>query len=124
MQPEARVFTKSGLDAAIAAAQAEERRRIRAITSLPEAAGRESLALHLATATAMSADKVKTILASAPIATVGDRAGNSNAGLLWDKVLADRGAATNAEAAQGASESAGSWHDVMKRKGFSVGAGA
>jgi hypothetical protein len=66
MSEEARIFTKSGLQTAVAAARADERRRIAAITSLPEAAGRERLALTLATTTDQSVAEAKAALTSAP----------------------------------------------------------
>jgi hypothetical protein len=66
MSEEARIFTKSGLQTAVAAARADERRRIAAITSLPEAAGRERLALALATTTDQSVAEAKAALTSAP----------------------------------------------------------
>jgi signal peptide peptidase SppA len=108
---EATATANVGREAAIAAARTEaataERDRIRAITSLPEAAGREALALSLATTTALTADQVKTTLTAAPAAVADGRAGASAIGLSvqapktessraeaaldWDKALTNRG---------------------------------
>jgi hypothetical protein len=98
-------------EAAIATARTEaiaaERERVRAITSLPEAAARKALALTLATTTALSVDQVKASLASAPMGVASGRAGASPIGLSidppktagdpaeasasWDKALTSRG---------------------------------
>jgi len=85
-----------------------ERNRIRAIMSLPEAAGREGLAQTLATTTDMTVDQVKAALASAPSPAGGARAGDTDIGLsidhgkqqhqnsqsvsaMWDASLTSRG---------------------------------
>ena len=94
-------------DAAVAAAVTADRDRIRAVTSLPEAAGREALALQLAL-TGLSADQVRASLEAVPAAAAAGRASaspiglsaelpNPNAGTgaeassLWDKALTSRG---------------------------------
>jgi len=87
-----------------------ERARIAAIAALPEAKGQEDLALRLTMTTDMTVDQVKTALAA-------------RTSTLWDSVLTSRGM-IGAAAPKAAGESAGGWDDVMKRKGFAVGAGA
>lgn len=90
-----------------AEAVASERTRMTAVRALPEAAGRENLALTLATTTEMTVDQIKTALAAAPAAVSGARAGDSDIGLsvdpgkqqqnnqnvsaLWDAALTSRG---------------------------------
>lgn len=106
---EEKTYTRSSLQAAVAAAVADERRRLARIMGSPEAVGREGLALTLATTTSQSIDQVRTALAAAPTAAVvaSGRAGASPIGLsiaqptaeansadassLWDKSLASRG---------------------------------
>ncbi|RXG93036.1 hypothetical protein [Bradyrhizobium zhanjiangense] len=85
-----------------------ERNRFAAIVALPEAKGREGLAMTLATTTDMTVDQVKAALASAPTAPAGARAGDSDIGLsidhgktqhqnsqsvsaMWDAALTSRG---------------------------------
>ena len=120
-------FTRAQLDTAVATARTEtnaaaltartaavaeatkagaaaERERVKAITTLPEAAGRESQALTMATGTSLSADEAKAILASSLIG--GARAGHTGLGLTaepakpedrasmassWDKALSKNG---------------------------------
>ncbi|MCK1424599.1 MULTISPECIES: hypothetical protein [unclassified Bradyrhizobium] len=100
-------YTKSKLQAAVAAAVADERRRLAAIMGAPEAAGREGLALTLATTTSQSVDQARAALAAATAVPASGRAGASPLGLsiaqptaeasgadassLWDKSLASRG---------------------------------
>lgn len=108
---EATAAANADRETAIAAARTEaanaERERIRAITALPEAAGREALAMTLATTTPLSVDQVKASLTSAPKGVDGGRAGASAIGLSveqpkpggdraeasvsWDKALTSRG---------------------------------
>ncbi|RZM98731.1 hypothetical protein CWO91_36915 [Bradyrhizobium genosp. SA-3] len=85
-----------------------ERNRFAAINALPEAKGREKLAMTLAATTDMSVDQAKAALAVAPIATFGARASDSGIGLsidhgqlqpqnsqnvsaMWDAALTSRG---------------------------------
>ncbi|MDH2341506.1 hypothetical protein [Bradyrhizobium sp. SSUT77] len=84
-----------------------ERARFATILALPEAKGREGLAVTLATTTDMSADQIKVALAAAPAAVAGERAGDTEIGLsvdqgkqqqnsqstsvLWDAALTSRG---------------------------------
>ncbi|OKO73039.1 hypothetical protein [Bradyrhizobium sp. NAS96.2] len=81
-----------------------ERGRFAAITALPEAKGREGLAMNLATTTDMTVDQVKATLSAAPLAAAGDHAvgpsiapANPNAAIpqnvsaQWDAVLKSRG---------------------------------
>lgn len=90
-----------------AEAVAAERSRIAAILALPGAAGREGLAVTLATTTDMSVDQIKAALAAAPAAVAGERAGDTSIGLsvdqgkqqqnsqstsaMWDAALTSRG---------------------------------
>ncbi|MVT69983.1 hypothetical protein GPL21_33405 [Bradyrhizobium pachyrhizi] len=85
-----------------------ERARIHAVTSLPEAAGREALALQLAL-NGLTTEQARAALLAAPVAAVGGRAGDSSIGLAlatskpegqsnirdvsaaWDGVLTARG---------------------------------
>ncbi len=60
--------------AACAAARAEERARIAAILSAPEAAGRGDLALHFACSSDLSVEAAKKALAAAPRAAKGQLA--------------------------------------------------
>jgi ClpP class serine protease len=55
-------------NAVAAAAVAAERERSKAILNLPEAKGREELALHLVTNTNLKVDDAKALLAAAPVA--------------------------------------------------------
>ncbi|HEX7882960.1 MAG TPA: hypothetical protein VF499_09495 [Afipia sp.] len=85
-----------------------ERDRFAAINALPEAKGREGLAMNLATTTDMTVDQVKATLAAAPIGGAGARARDSDVGpsiapanpnaanpqnvsAQWDAVLKSRG---------------------------------
>lgn len=108
---EATAAANADRETVIGAARTEaataERERIRAITSLPEAAGREALAMTLATTTPLSVDQVKASLSAAPKGVDSGRAGASAIGLsvnpkteegnsaeasgLWDKALTSRG---------------------------------
>ncbi|WP_316185372.1 MULTISPECIES: hypothetical protein [unclassified Bradyrhizobium] len=97
-----------------------ERDRIAAINALPEAKGREGLAMTLATSTDMSVDQVRAALAAAPTAAA-DGARDSEIGLLWDQVLSSKGM-TDGAAAQAAATSAAatSWDPVLASRGVSV----
>ncbi|MET4043964.1 hypothetical protein [Bradyrhizobium sp. RT6a] len=91
-----------------------ERDRFAAILALPEAKGREGLAVTLATTTDMSTDQVKVALAAAPAAVAGERAGDTDIGLsvdqgkqqqtrqnvtdMWDAALTSRGMKVQATA--------------------------
>ncbi|MCK1618059.1 hypothetical protein IVA96_15680 [Bradyrhizobium sp. 159] len=104
---EENTYTRSGLQAAVAAAVADERRRLARIMGAPEAAGREQLALTLATTTNQTVDQARAALAAATTVPASGRAGASPLGLsieqptveansadtssLWDKSLASRG---------------------------------
>lgn len=88
--------------AATIAATTAERDRVKAITTLPEAQGREGSALHLALTTDMSADAAKTVLAGLPVATAG-RAGSSAFGLVVD--AGDKSGGKDAKADHG-------WGDI------------
>ncbi|WP_029084339.1 hypothetical protein [Bradyrhizobium sp. th.b2] len=68
---------------AAATAQAE-RDRIAAINALPEAKGREGLAMNLATTTSMTVAQARAALAAAPLSAAGISA-------QWDAVLKSRG---------------------------------
>lgn len=78
---------KNDTETAVANAKAEgakgERERIKAVTSLEEAKGREAQALAIAVNTDMSAEQAKTVLAVSPKATAagGGRAGGAALGL-------------------------------------------
>src|SRR5207302_1803035 len=102
-------------EAALAAARTEgattERERIRAITSLPEAAGREGLALTLATTTALSVDQVKATLTAAPTAVASGRAGASAIGLSVEMPKAEGDRA----------EASSSWDKALTSRGMKVG---
>ncbi|MGY4355533.1 hypothetical protein QA633_43630 [Bradyrhizobium barranii] len=92
---------------AAAATIKAERNRFAAILALPEAKGREGLAVTLATTTDMSVDQIKAALAAAPAAVSVTRAGDTGIGLsvdqgkqqqnrqdasaLWDAALTSRG---------------------------------
>jgi len=118
-----KTFTQADIDAAVQAAVAQatapkaptaadaaasERARLAAIIALPEAKGREGLALALATTTDMTVDQVKVALVAAPVSVAGARAADSDIGLsvdpgksqqqnsqntsaMWDNVLTSRG---------------------------------
>lgn len=75
-----RIFTRSGLDTAVSSAIAGERRRLAAIMTAPEAAGREKLAVHFATTTDQSVDAIRAALAgtSTANATAGTMAGGQS----------------------------------------------
>lgn len=72
-------------EAAVATAKTDavkgERSRIQSITSLPEAAGRETSALSLALTTDMSAEQIKPILAGLPKADAQNSSGRGPMGL-------------------------------------------
>ncbi|MGY3588075.1 S49 family peptidase [Bradyrhizobium sp. USDA 4350] len=89
-----------------------ERERFAAINALPEAKGREGMAMHLATTTDMTVDQVKAVLATAPIAATGARAGDSDVGLSV--------APANPNAANPQNVSA-QWDAVLKSRGLKVG---
>jgi hypothetical protein len=63
-----------------------ERDRIRSINALPEAVGRENLAMNLATTTDMTVGQVKAALAAAPVGISDDQLSG-----LWDAALTSRG---------------------------------
>lgn len=91
---EAAAKAKADIDTAAAAAKAEgakegakaERERIKAITSLDEAKGREGAALSLALSGELSVDAAKTTLASLPKSAVaaGQRSAEAPLGLTID----------------------------------------
>lgn len=89
-----------------------ERDRFAAINALPEAKGREGLAMTLATTTDMTVDQVKAALASAPAAATGDRAGDHAVGLSIAPAKPD---ATNPQAVSA------QWDTVLKSRGMQVG---
>lgn len=68
-----------------AEAVAAERRRLSAVCALPEAKGREDLAMHLATTTETTVDQIKAALAAAPAAVAGERAGDTDIGPSFDQ---------------------------------------
>lgn len=82
---EAEAAAKTQLDAAVVTAKADatkaESERIKAITGLEEAKGRESAALNLALGTKISAEEAKPVLAGLPKAVTGERAGNAPLGI-------------------------------------------
>lgn len=102
-----KTYTRSSLQAAVAAAVADERRRLARIMGAPEAAGREQLALTLATTTNQTVDQARAALAAATAVPASGRADASPLGLsieqptaetkstdassLWDQSLASRG---------------------------------
>ena len=103
---ETRTFTASDLRTAVAVAVKRDRTRIAAIMATPEAAGREGLALKLATTTDQTVDQVKASLATAPTAGLSVGATDTTlsseqpkrdartaveAASLWDAALASRG---------------------------------
>ena len=81
------VVTRAQLGAAIIEARNAERERIRAITSLPEAVGKEALALSIATTSSKSLEEAKTALSSGS-ASSGDA---NSLSASWDKVFERRG---------------------------------
>lgn len=91
------------------AAVKADRDRIAAISALPEAKGREGLAMTLAT-TGLSVDQARAALAAAPIDPAA-------ASAMWDDVLLSRGMKIGAQGADDASP----WDDVLRAKGM-VGA--
>lgn len=88
---------------AAAATIKAERNRFAAILALPEAKGREGLAVTLATTTDMSADQIKVALAAAPAAVAGDtdmgqsvdqgnqQQNSQSVSAMWDTLLTSRG---------------------------------
>jgi capsid assembly protease len=86
LQMDEAVFTSAQLGAAILNAQAAERDRIRAITSLPEATGREKVALSIATTTSKTVEEAKAALSAS--AGQNDTASRS---AMWDRAMAQRG---------------------------------
>jgi hypothetical protein len=91
-----------------AAAIKADRDRIAAIAALPDARGREALAMNLAT-TGISVDQARAALAAAPI----DAAVASS---MWDAALTSRGMKVGASAPP-----ASPWDEVLRAKGM-VGA--
>jgi hypothetical protein len=89
-----------------------ERARIAVIVALPEAAGREALATHLATSTDMTVDQVRAALAAAPI-------DSATISAMWSSALASRGLKTGA--AGEASTSAPDGDRSLRSRGMQVG---
>ncbi|MDA9510922.1 hypothetical protein XI09_40965 [Bradyrhizobium sp. CCBAU 11386] len=89
-----------------------ERNRIAAIRSLPEAVGRENLAMTLATTTDMSVDQIKTALAAAPIDAAAVSA-------LWSASLASRGMNVGAVAPNASTDDA-LWTAALTSRGMQV----
>jgi capsid assembly protease len=110
---EATAAAATGHEAALTAARTEaangERERIRAVTALPEAAGREALALQLAL-TGLTADQTKASLAAAPVAVAGGRAGGSPIGLSVEQPKPE-------DRAQASTD----WGNVLAARGMKVG---
>lgn len=100
------------MQTAAAVAIKADRERMAAISALPEAKGREGLAMHLATTTEMTVDQVKASLASAPLDAAAVAA-------MWDAALTSRGMKVGAGAAGDSAASA--WDSVLRMKGM-VGA--
>lgn len=76
-------------DPALAVGAALERERIAAITSLPEAVGREATALKLAMSTDMAPASVAALLTTIPMTSAfpaGSRSRDSQIGLVVDRV--------------------------------------
>ncbi|MGY3584453.1 hypothetical protein ACVIGB_006488 [Bradyrhizobium sp. USDA 4341] len=93
-----------------------ERERIAAISALPDALGREGLAMHIATKTDMTVDQAKTALAAAP-----DGITDIQASGLWDTVLANRG--TSNAATSNHAPAATGWDAALKSRGMQIGGG-
>lgn len=97
---------KTEQDGAVAKATSDattaERERIKAITSLPEARGREAHAILFATSGEMSAETAKTTLAAIGVGGAGPRAGDSAIGLVID----DKGGKSDKNASA-------NWDDVV-----------
>lgn len=89
-----------------------ERDRIAAINALPEAKGREGLAMNLATSTDMTVDQVKAALAAAPAAVALARAGDSEIGLTVDH---------GADAAKSGQNASALWDTALTSRGMKVG---
>lgn len=88
-----------------------ERERFAAITALPEAKGREGLAMNLAT-TNLSVDQVRTALASAPLSA-------ATVSAMWDASLASRGMKVGAVAPSASADSA-LWDAALTSRGMQV----
>ena len=122
-----------------------ERNRLAAITSLPEAKGREGLAMSLATTTDLTVDQAKAALAAAPAAAnTSARAGDTglvvdqgeqlqqnsrDVSAMWDTALASRGLRLQASVTPHLPHSARNndrpllpdWEASLKSRGMSVG---
>lgn len=142
-----RVFARLGLQAAVAAAIADERRRLATIMRTPEAAGREKLALQLATTTSKTFDQVRAALAAAPLAdgsgsvasepavsqpsaptpvtppaeppTVDNATSTADAAAMWEKSMTARGLPMRAMPA--AADTSALWDASLKSRGMTVG---
>jgi signal peptide peptidase SppA len=88
-----------------------ERDRFAAINALPEAKGREGLAMTLATTTDMTVEQVKAALASAPAAVADGRAGASKIGLSVEQPKPGSDAANTSAL----------WEASLKSRGMKVG---
>lgn len=132
---------------AAAATIKAERNRFAAILALPEAKGREVLAVTLATTTDMTVDQIKAALAAAPAAVAGTRAGDAEGGLsvdqgkqqqnsqsvsaMWDAALTSRGMKMQATATPNSPHvprvdtpnpsNLPSWEASLKSRGMKVG---
>jgi capsid assembly protease len=89
-----------------------DRARFAAITALPEAKGREGLAMNLATSTDMTVDQVKVALAAAPAAVAAARAGDSDIGLTVDH---------GADASKSGQNASALWDAALTSRGMKIG---
>ena len=81
------IFTSEQMGTAILSARQQERERVKAIMSLPEAAGRQDAALVIATGSSATVDEARKSLASA----TGSREATASS---WDRVFAKAGIET------------------------------
>jgi signal peptide peptidase SppA len=81
------IFTTEQMGAAILSTRQQERERVKAIMSLPEAAGRQDAALAIATGSSATVDEAKRSLAGA----AGGREATASS---WDRVFAKAGIET------------------------------
>ncbi|QHP69561.1 hypothetical protein EI171_21080 [Bradyrhizobium sp. LCT2] len=121
MNDETRVFTRSGLQIAVAAAVAADRRRVAAILTLPEAAGRAGLALSIATTTDQSVADAKAALAAASADKPADPAVATDASALWDRALSARGLPMQKSDAPKPPDVTASLDASLKSRGMQVG---
>lgn len=116
-----RVFTKTGLAAAVSAAVTADRRRVAAILTLPEAAGREQLALTLATTTNQSVADAKAALGAASADEPADATVATDAAVLWDRALSARGLPMQKSDTQNPPDVPALWDASLKSRGMQVG---